>query len=577
MTSKKSVMIVLSIGVLILIICLVFVPVFRIWDNDNSNPDKINTTEDNGMSGEDVPLHITMDITEQYVKSKGDPANFYRIDENNVLWGSGENRYGQLGQGTQDDVFYSEEVKIAENVVHVDFSQQGFMIFLTEDMKLYGVGNAGAGALRQYSEFDKMRYMKGEHYVVTTPVLLMEDVVYACCGRNDIVCMKEDGSVFAWGMIYAGQGLNDVYFINEPEQILENAVLVTGGWNNHAALLADGSVFTWGYNSAGNCGVANAGVVLKPEKVAEDVVMVWTDLAIDGYPQPEQNEIALGWLGKLAYKMDYNSIAEFGDIYPYFLNNTVIKKADGSYWVCGANVGTEEKVVHGMEGDYFEVWSDEFWMCEDVEYQASRVKNIIATAEQRLREDYAEVVLTYVDNAETGWNHYADNPWESEEERDALAQAAMQELYTLTGYNVTECVYTTDGRSKFIFGKSKENIKKCIAFYARDFGSALCGDEVPYMGFMNARRVHYSDIQQLDSPYQKEELSGQGAIPYWFLEHSGVYQGEKITGFDVFNLDDTVYTHVKLFFDGGYYVVVMDEAIEAVSEVMGPYQEGSTF
>ena len=152
-----------------------------------------------------------------------------------------------------------------------------------------------------------------------------------------------------------------------------------------------------------------------------------------------------------------------------------------------------------------------------------------------------------------------------------LAQAAMQELYTLTGYQVKECVYTTDGRSRFIFGKSEEYIRKSIAFYSRDYGFGLAGDSVPYMGFVNARRVHYSDVQQLDSPYHKEEYSGHGAIPTWFLEQSGVYQGEKILGFDAINLDDTVYTHIKLHFDGGYYLVVMDEKIESVNEVSGPY------
>ena len=198
---------------------------------------------------------------------------------------------------------------------------------------------------------------------------------------------------------------------------------------------------------------------------------------------------------------------------------------------------------------------------------------IIKQAEERLREGYKEAKLTYVDNAEVGWDFYTDNPWNSDEERDAIAQAALKELYTLTGFNVEECTYTTDGRSRFVFGKSASNIKRCIAFYSRDYGFTLCGDSIPYMGFVNARKFHYSDVQQLDSPYGKKEYSGQGAIPMWFLEHSGVYQGEKITGFDAFNLDDTVFTHIKLFFDGGYYVVVMDEKIESFHEAMGPYYE----
>ena len=198
---------------------------------------------------------------------------------------------------------------------------------------------------------------------------------------------------------------------------------------------------------------------------------------------------------------------------------------------------------------------------------------IIKQTEERLREGYKEAKLTYVDNAEVGWDFYTDDPWSSDEERDAIAQAALKELYTLTGFNVEECTYTTDGRSRFIFGKSASNIKRCIAFYSRDYGFTLYGDSIPYMGFVNARKFHYSDVQQLDSPYGKKEYSGQGAIPMWFLEHSGVYQGEKITGFDAFNLDDTVFTHIKLFFDGGYYVVVMDEKIESFHEAMGPYYE----
>lgn len=62
----------------------------------------------------------------------------------------------------------------------------------------------------------------------------------------------------------------------------------------------------------------------------------------------------------------------------------------------------------------------------------------------------------------------------------------------------------------------------------------------------------------------------------WFLEHSGVYQGQEIKEFDVFDLDDTVFTHVKLLFDGGYYIVVMDEKIESAAEISGPYFEGAS-
>ena len=204
---------------------------------------------------------------------------------------------------------------------------------------------------------------------------------------------------------------------------------------------------------------------------------------------------------------------------------------------------------------------------------ASKANKIIEKVNANLREGYVDAKLTYVDNAEVGWNFYSDNPWSTDAERDTLAQAALKELYTLTGYNVTECTYTTDGRSRFIFGKSGDYIRKCIAFYSRDFGFILCGDSIPYQGYMNARKFHYSDVQQLDSPYGKNEYSDLKSYATWYLEHSGVYQGETITHYEEINLDDTVYTHIKLIFDGGYYIVVMNESIEAVSEIMGPYYE----
>ena len=60
----------------------------------------------------------------------------------------------------------------------------------------------------------------------------------------------------------------------------------------------------------------------------------------------------------------YDDISEFDNIYPRFLNNTVIQKADGSYWVCGENVGTEERVVHGAESSYSVICTHEFILCE---------------------------------------------------------------------------------------------------------------------------------------------------------------------------------------------------------------------
>ncbi|MBR1931953.1 MAG: hypothetical protein IJ833_10895 [Lachnospiraceae bacterium] len=348
--TKKGVLAVLMAGVVLLIVCLASTRKTGIseahafktentWLSDTDNLiDEITSAEGSALPAQ---LTVSPDITEYYHTHVGNPSNFYFIDENNVLWGSGENNYGQLGQGTQDYEFYNDEVKIAEHVIDVDYSQKGFIIFLTEDHKLYGVGNAGCGALQQYDTFDFTRYVNAEHYYISEPYLLMENVTYARCGRDDVACLTEDGAVWIWGTIW-NQGnylSNNVYFIEKPKKVLENAVLVTGGWFHHAALLRDGTVWTWGYNGAGNCGVADLAVVSEPTMVAEETVMVWTDLALDNYPEPDAKNIASAWTGNLKYHTEYDNIAEFGGIYPKLLDNTVIRKADGSYWVCGENVG----------------------------------------------------------------------------------------------------------------------------------------------------------------------------------------------------------------------------------------------
>ena len=208
---------------------------------------------------------------------------------------------------------------------------------------------------------------------------------------------------------------------------------------------------------------------------------------------------------------------------------------------------------------------------EQIEDSVSNAEKIIAKVNEKTGSEYKDANLLYVDHAEVGWDYYSDNPWSSDAERDELAQAALKELYLLTGYNVTECTYTTDGRSRFIFGKDADYIRKCIAFYSRDFGFTLCGDSVPYQGYMNARKFHYSDVQQLITPLKDESLELEGGLSKWYLEHSGVYQGEKIIGHEEINQDDTVYVHTKLLFEGGYYIVVIEKKLGSVDEIEGPY------
>ncbi len=311
----------------------------------------ISESSTDGMSEQELTsteeIKVSINIEDFYTTNIGDPSNLYYVDENKVLWGSGRNNCGQLGQGTQDFDYYEELVKIAENVIHVDYSQWGFMIYLTKDHKLYGVGTDGGGALLRNKEVGFKTLADDEHYVESTPVLLMENVVFAKCGRNDIACILEDKSVWIWGTVWQDSPTN-FYYVAEPEKILDNVVLIAGGMYNYAALQEDGSVWTWGCNYAGNCGTDEDILISKPIKVAEDAVMVWA--------------------GRTNVNIDCTDITEFNGVYERQKENTIILKKDGTYWACGLGIG-EKKVlrryweVNGYEvvctSEFVEITSEE--------------------------------------------------------------------------------------------------------------------------------------------------------------------------------------------------------------------------
>lgn len=93
-----------------------------------------------------------------------------------------------------------------------------------------------------------------------------------------------------------------------------------------------------------------------PMLAAEGVVMVWTDIRSDA------DDVSMEWTESTKDPI-YDMIAERYYDHSERLANMVIQKTDGSYWICGENVGTEEKVLYG-EGIYSVICSAEFYPCE---------------------------------------------------------------------------------------------------------------------------------------------------------------------------------------------------------------------
>jgi len=274
-------------------------------------------------------------ISDYYITNKVIAGNRYYIDENHVLWGQGMNYYAQLGINHPEDVgnWYHEEYmepqKIAEHVVHVDASANGyFMMYLTENGELYGTGANLQGILgKEPGENDAMNPQQN---VVNQPKLLMSDVAYMRAGATCAIALKKNGEVYWWGEFMSGEA-SSIYgegtlMYTEPHKMLDQAIYVTTANRRSAAITANGDLYTWGDNTYGQCGYTGEKTFLtEPEKVMENVRMVWCD-------EIEQNAI---WTDLANVNPnDYGTTC---------YDDTFILTKDGKMYAAGTNIGTDSK------------------------------------------------------------------------------------------------------------------------------------------------------------------------------------------------------------------------------------------
>ena len=305
----------------------------------------------------DLERGVNLHYSNCYITNMKRGSNHYWIDENGVLWGEGTSEYGQLGILKKDVSIVGKPVKIAENVIHVDFSGEYFVIYLTADYELYGLGASPAGILTQFGDWN---FNVIDLEVITEPVLLMKNVVYARAGETSIITLLENGDVYVLGNNDHVMISNTKYIA--PQKVMENVKYVTTYFHTYAAIDENNDLWAWGHNELGQCGIGvYSANVASPQKVMEDVECAW-----------------MGGIG-------FNT----ADMVKKY-DNLVVWKKDGSFHACGEGIG-ESRLVNRVDDQVYEnveVISTEYLRPVNIkEYHRPSLKEVqLLWSEKELKE-----------------------------------------------------------------------------------------------------------------------------------------------------------------------------------------------
>ena len=285
-------------------------------------------------------LNEQKDIESSYVTDFFNGFNHFWIDENGILWGTGYNEYGQLGGGAELElIMHSTPVKIAENVIHISCdTNHRFLLFLTSDHKLYGLGSNCESVLLEKTLVDEQ--YNPQMNTVSEPKLLMENIYYVSAGMGHVCVLTDDGDAYWWGRIlvttatYYDYNSAWSYITYEPKLMVENAKYVIAGPSCAAAIDNDNNLWMWGNNTWGQCGVeAEDDWIWEPVMVRENVEMVW----LENLTTFENTLDTSNWLKGDSYMNPLNN-------YDYFYT-TFIRTVQGDMMACGIDLPGERKTV----------------------------------------------------------------------------------------------------------------------------------------------------------------------------------------------------------------------------------------